>query len=195
MTPHTVYTGAATYSLKGLHVLIRALEIVKRRYPDVKLCIPGNNTSYKSSNGYERMIRRMIREAGLEENVEFAGRKSADEVVDTLTKSHVCVVPSAMEGASATVCEAMMIGTPAICAFRGGMTDLLRDGISGFCYDFPEYPVLAERICQLFEDEALCRQFSELAKQDAVKRHARDENYRNLKNIYLEIAEDASGKA
>lgn len=190
MEPHTVYTGAATYSLKGLHILIRAMEIVKQKYPDVKLYVPGNSTSYKASNGYERYIRKMIQKAGLTENVIFTGRKSAEEVVDVLTKANVCVVPSAMEGASATVCEAMMIGTPAICAFRGGMTDLLRDGISGFCYDFPEYPVLAERICQLFADEVLCRQFSELAQQDAKDRHAREKNYRMLKNIYLEIMDD-----
>ena len=187
ITPYMIYTGAAGYSLKGLHVLIKALEIVKKRYPDVKLCVPGYNGSYKNGNGYQRYIHRMIKDAGLTDNVEFVGRKSAEGVVDMLTRAHVCVVPSAMEGASATVCEAMMIGTPAICSFRGGMTDLLKDGISGFCYDFPEYPVLAERICQLFENEALCRQFSELAKQDAVRRHARDENYKNLKNIYNEM--------
>lgn len=184
---HTIYTGAAGYSLKGLHILIRALEIVKKKYPDVKLYIPGNKTTYKASNGYERYIRKMIRRAGLEENVVFAGRKSAQEVVDTLTKVNVCVVPSAMEGASATVCEAMMIGTPAICAYRGGMTDLLKDGISGFTYDFPEYPVLAERICQLFANEELCRQFSRLAQEDAQRRHARDANYQQLKSIYLEM--------
>lgn len=191
MQKHTVYTGAATYSLKGLHILIRAMEIVKRKYPDAILYVPGNSTSKKSSNGYERYIRKMIEKAGLTENVVFTGRKSAEEVLDTLTQVNVCVVPSAMEGASATVCEAMMIGTPSICAFRGGMTDLLKDGISGFCYDFPEYPVLAERICQLFEDEKLCCQFSELAKKDAQARHARADNYRNLKNIYLEIMNDA----
>lgn len=194
MEPHTVYTGAATYSLKGLHILIRAIEIVKRKYPDVRLYVPGNNTDYKSSNGYERHIRKMITKAGLTENVIFTGRKSAEEVVDALQKTHVCVVPSAMEGASATVCEAMMIGTPAICAYRGGMTDLLKDGISGFTYDFPEYPVLAERICQLFEDEALCRQFSELAQKDAQARHARDVNYKTLKGIYQEIMNDEQGK-
>lgn len=187
MVPHTVYTGAAGYPLKGLHVLIQAIGIVKTRYPDVKLYVPGNNTSYKTSNGYERYIWRMIDRLGLKKNVVFTGRKSAQEVVDTLTQVHVCVVPSAMEGASATVCEAMMIGTPAICAFRGGMTDLLKDGISGFVYDFPEYPVLAERICQLFEDEELCRQFSHIAQQDARKRHARGENYKILKTIYNEI--------
>ncbi len=190
MEPYSVYTGAATYSLKGLHILIRAMEIVKRKYPHAKLYVPGNSTSFKSSNGYERYIRKMIAKADLTDNIIFVGRKSAEEVVDILTRAHVCVVPSAMEGASATVCEAMMIGTPAICAFRGGMTDLLRDGISGFTYDFPEYPVLAERICQLFADETLCRQFSELAQTDAKNRHARDMNYRNLKNIYLEMLQD-----
>lgn len=187
MIPHTIYTGAAGYSLKGLHILIRALKIVKSRYPDVKLLVPGNKTTYKESNGYERYIWKMIRRLDLIDNVEFIGRKSADEVVDALLCANVCVVPSAMEGASATVCEAMMIGTPAICAFRGGMTDLLKDGISGYVYDFPEYPVLAERICQLFENENICKQFSDLAKKDATKRHARDENYTKLKSIYVDM--------
>ena len=51
--------------------------------------------------------------------------------------------------------------------------------------------MLAERICQLFADTELCRQFSRLAKEDARVRHARDVNYQNLKNIYLEIMKDA----
>lgn len=187
MKPHTVYTGAATYSLKGLHVLIEALKIVKSKYPDVQLMIPGNSTTYKASNGYERYIRKTIEKYGFTENVKFIGRKSAADIVGILNEVNVCVVPSAMEGASATLCEAMMIGTPSISAFRGGMTDLLNDGESGFYYDFPEYPVLAERICQLFEDKELCEKFSENTKLAASKRHARDLNYNNLKNIYIEI--------
>ena len=190
MTPHTIYTGAATYSLKGLHILIKALEIVRRRYPDVKLYIPGNSMTYKKSNGYERYIRKMINRLGLTENVEFVGRKKAEEVIDILTKVNVCVVPSAMEGASATLCEAMMVGTPSICTFRGGMTDLLRDGESGFYYDFPEYGVLAERICDLFEDRELCEKFSEKTKIDANKRHDREKNYSELVRIYEEVVKN-----
>ncbi len=191
MNPHTIYTGAATYSLKGLHILIDALKIVKSKYPDVKLLIPGNNTTYKASNGYEKYIRKKIESYGLCDNVEFIGRKSASEIVEILNSVNVCVVPSAMEGASATLCEAMMIGTPSISAFRGGMTDLLKDGESGFYYDFPEYPVLAERICQLFEERELCEKFSENTKIAASNRHARDLNYNNLKNIYIEILSGA----
>lgn len=53
----------------------------------------------------------------------------------------------------------MMVGTPSVCAYRGGMTDLLTDKVNGFTYDFPEYPQLALRIMELFEDDALAKAF------------------------------------
>lgn len=187
---HTVYTGAATYTLKGLHVLLRAIAIVKNTYPDVKVLIPANNSDYKNANPYERYILKLIKELEIENNVSFIGRKNADGVAEVLSRSHVCVVPSAMEGASATMCEAMMIGTPGICSYRGGMTDLLRDGESGFYYDFKEYPMLACRIMQLFENDELCCGFSRRAMKDAQLRHDRDKNYSQLKEIYYEMIKE-----
>ena len=193
---HTVYTGAATYTLKGLHILLKAIAIVKKGFPDVCLLIPANKDNYKKANAYERYVLRMIKKMGIQDNVRFVGRKSAKEVSEILAHTHVCVVPSAMEGASATMCEAMMIGTPGICAYRGGMTDLLIDGESGFFYDFKEYPVLASRIMALFEDEELCKRFSKRVIADAETRHNREENYRQLIEIYellLKEKENAQG--
>lgn len=186
----TIYTGAATYTLKGLHVLINAIKIVKEKYPEVKLLVPVNNKNIKKANSYERFILKLIKNLELTQNIEFIGRKTEQEVAEILAKSHICVVPSAMEGASATMCEAMMIGTPGICAYRGGMTDLLKEGESGFFYDFPEYPVLAGRIMQLFEDENLCKKFSEIARKDAELRHDRKINYEKLKSIYDEVVKE-----
>lgn len=187
---HTVFTGASTYSLKGLHVLLHAIAIVKKKYPDVCLRVLANNGNYKKANAYEKYILRMIKKLALEENVCFVGRKNAAEIVELLLTSHVCVVPSAIEGASATMREAMMIGTPGICAYRGGMTDLLRDGESGFFYDFKEYPVLASRIMRLFEDDELCRSFSTRVIADAEARHNREKNYAQLLEIYKELLKE-----
>ena len=187
---HTVYTGAATYTLKGLHVLLRAIAIVKRTYPDVRLLVPANKSDYKKANAYERYILRLIHELDIEKNVCFTGRKNAEEISEILSKSHICVVPSAMEGASATMCEAMMVGTPGICSYRGGMTDLLRDGESGFYYDFKEYPVLASRIITLFENDELCKQFSNRVIVDAEIRHEREKNYLQLVEIYEKLLEE-----
>ncbi len=189
MQPHTIYTGAASYPLKGLHILLRAVAIVKKSYPDVKLLVPGNKiTGGAKCNSYERYLLKLMKELDLEDTVEYVGRQDARGVTEMLRRANVCVVPSAMEGASATICEGMMVGTPCICAYRGGMTALLRDGDSGFTYDFPEYPVLAEKIKMLFADGALCEEFSRKERADALVRHDRDTNYSMLKGIYQQLA-------
>jgi len=187
MQPHTIYAGASLYTLKGFHIVLDALKMVKESYPDVKLYMPGvtdQEIRSKNANSYHKFIVKKIDKLRLKDNVCFIGRKSASEVAEILKKVNVCVVSSAIEGASATICEAMMIGTPCICPYRGGMTELLKDGISGFYYDFPEYSVLATRIKQLFEDKKLCEKFSEETIKDAMNRHDREKNYSELTQIY-----------
>ena len=81
----------------------------------------------------------------------------------------------------------MMIGTPSICAFRGGMTDLLTDKVNGFTYDFPEYPHLALRIMEIFENDSMALDFSEKIRVLANTRHNREQNPQDMINVYKEI--------
>ena len=195
MERHTIVTGAATYSLKGLHIVIKALAIVKSKYPDVKLYVPGGG---KAENGrlvrkssYTSYIEKMIKKYGLDDNVIYVGNIGPAQVAESLKKANVCIVPSAIEGASATLCEAMMIGTPSICSYRGGMTDLLTDKMNGFTYDFPEYPQLALRIMEIFENDDLAQDFSDKVKAHAAIRHNRDKNPKDMINVYNEVLKDA----
>lgn len=196
MERHTVVTGAALYSLKGLHILIKALAIVKKKYPDVRLYIPGGKAAsgrMTHPSDYIKYIEDMIKKYNLEENVIFTGTLSSKEVASLLAKSNVCVVPSAIEGASATLREASMIGTPSICSYRGGMTDLITDKVNGFTYDFPEYPQLALRIMELFEDDELCKIFSERSIENSNIRHDRERNPRETIAVYKEVLKNEQG--
>lgn len=196
MERHTVVTGAALYSLKGLHILIKALAIVKKKYPDVRLYIPGGKAAsgrMTHPSDYIKYIEDMIKKYNLEENVIFTGTLSSKEVASLLAKSNVCVVPSAIEGASATLREASMIGTPSICSYRGGMTDLITDKVNGFTYDFPEYPQLALRIMELFEDDELCKIFSERSIENSNIRHDRERNPREMIAVYKEVLKNEQG--
>lgn len=189
MTPHTVFAGASSYPLKGIHILVNAARILKNKYPDIRIIVPGAGYSgnKKRMNGYQKYILKKIEKYGLQTNFEFVGNQNADQVAQQLKNANVCVVTSAMEGASATICEAMMLGTPCVCPYRGGMTELLNDGQSGFYYDFPEYSVLAERISTIFEDKDLCKKFSNNTIQDAENRHNRDINFSQLLDIYKDV--------
>lgn len=187
---HKIVTGAGGYSLKGLHILLRAVKIVKQKYPDVRLHVPGGkseNGKLVVTNGYTNYLKKLLSELDIEDNVIFEGTLSPEKVAENLLSANICVVPSAIEGASATVCEAMMVGTPAICSHRGGMTDLLTDGVNGFTYDFPEYPLLAYRIMQMFENDDLAVQFSKSSVERAQIRHDREKNPKDMVGVYKEI--------
>lgn len=194
MTRHTIMTGAAHYSLKGLHIVIKALAIVKKKYPDVKLYIPGGgkaeNGRLVNKSSYTKHIEKMISDFGLDDNVVYVGNIAPETVAEYLKNSNVCVVPSAIEGASATLCEAMMIGTPSISAYRGGMTDLLTDKINGFTYDFPEYPQLALRIMEIFENDEMAVDFSKKTIDLANTRHNREKNPDDMVKVYEEVIEN-----
>ena len=189
MTPHTVFIGASSYPLKGIHIMVEAVRLLKNKYPDIKVIVPGGGYSgnKKRLNGYQKYILKKINKYSLQTNFEFIGNKSASEIIKQLKNANVCVVTSAMEGASATICEAMMIGTPCICTYRGGMTELLKDGETGFYYDFPEYSVLAEKISIIFENKELCKMFSKSTISAAENRHNRKINFKKLLDIYKEI--------
>lgn len=192
MQRRTIYLSSSHYSLKGLHVFVDALEIVKRKYPDVKVYMPGGRArdgKLITTNGYMKFVLKKIKNKGLEENFHFIGGIPSDKVVKELQRANVCVVCSAMEGASATIRESSMIGTPSICSYRGGMTELITDGITGFAYDYPEYTMLALKIMKIFEDDELAKEFSKNSIEISERRHDRVKNVVDTYEVYKDICE------
>ncbi len=188
---HTIYAStSAQMPLKGGHIVLRALQIVKNKYPDTKvyfLASKANNGKLAVTSGYTKYIAKLIKKMGLEDNVEFITRLDTNGVISIMQQSNVCVIPSACENASATLREAIHIGTPSIAAFRGGMTDLLQDRISGFFYDFTDYELLACRICELFENPALAEALSKNAITYAEQIHNQEKNTRDFLAMYQDI--------
>lgn len=191
---YSIYTSFSSYPLKGLHMLLRAIALVRREYPQVKLYVPGVQGRADGSlivhSGYTRYIADLIEQNSITNNVCFIGGQSTQDVIYHLQHAHACIVSSAIEGASATLREGMHIGTPCICAYRGGMTELLRDRESGFYYDYAEYPYLAERIKQLFADDDMARRFSVKVIHDAEIMHNRDENAKKWLDVYRQTYEE-----
>lgn len=192
MVPYTIFTNPGGMALKGIHQLLRAVDIVKKSYPQTKLYIPGMGTpegQLKVTDGYSKYLSRIIGKLHLEKNVIFLGRQSGAEMAEHMRSANVVVVPSAIEGNPLILREAMYLGCPCITSFRGGMADYITDQYDGYLYDYQEYPYLAERIIQVFEDERI-EEMSKRAIVKAEKRQDPEKNYANYIRMYQEISRE-----
>lgn len=188
--PYTIFTNPGGTPLKGLHMLIKALAIVKSYYPSVKLIVPGMGNENKQlivNSGYTKYLSKLIKVLNLTNNIIFLGKQSGDEMIQKMLESNVVVIPSAIEGTSLILREAMFLGVPCITSFRGGMADFISDKFDGFLYDYQEFAYLANRIMELFENRELCMQFSRNAITKAEKAHEVNDNNLFYINMYKQI--------
>lgn len=195
--PHTIFMGVAHYALKGLHVLLPALALVKRTFPDVRLRISGVNVFEEGAaprDGYVQYIYDLLDELGLEENVEFLGPLDAMQIAQALQEANVAVGPSLEENKSNVICEAMMIGTPTIASFVGGNVDAIRHGVDGFLFPIGNETMLAGYICDLFSDAKLAERISKAAVETSLQRHDKEKIKKTYCELYHKIAQNAKGR-
>jgi glycosyltransferase involved in cell wall biosynthesis len=70
-------------------------------------------------------LERLTRELGLEDRVQFLGRKSPDELSALYQQSDVFVLPSLGEALPSVITEAMICGIPIVATDVGGVKDQL----------------------------------------------------------------------
>ena len=112
----------------------------------------------------------------------------AQGVADRLKKTHVFVVPSAVENSPNSLAEAMIMGAPCIGAYTGGVPDMLENGACSFLYPFLEDAMLAEYIRRLFSADEIALKFSAAARDSASKRHDRSKIAKQMLDIYSAVS-------
>lgn len=192
--PHTLMCNAADYPLKGLHILLRALALVKRKYPDIRLYVPGTplvvNKDFKSQirkRGYFNYIEKLIKELGLSDNVIFTSPLTPALMAERMVKVNAFVVCSALENHSSTLKEAMMVGLPCISSYVGGVPEYVKHGENGMLYRFEEYELLAEYICNIFGDKEFAMRIGKAARETAIKIHDSADIYDKIISVYENI--------
>lgn len=195
---HTIYVSSASYPLKGFHLLIKAVALLRREFPDIQLRVPMANVYHTlsgmrffwkqlRSGGYARYLTDLIKKESLENHVSSLGVLEASSVADELAKAHVFVLPSFIENSPNSLAEAMLIGTPSIVSFTGGIPSMVNDGESALCFPPGDAVLLAEQIRTVFLDNGLATALSECARKTAVARQSRDKITGDLISIYRSV--------
>ena len=178
---HSIYCGAAAhYPLKGLHWLMRAIASLKDEFPDIQLRIAAaeryfapNRTIMErlKGQGYHAYLRSLVKELTIEDNIVALPPLPADAVAEELKNAELFVLPSMCENSPNSLGEAMIVGTPSIATFVGGVPSILKDGKEGRLVPSGDPAALAGAIRRWFSNPEEAQSCVESARATALKRH------------------------
>lgn len=178
---HRIFMHQGFKPIKGLHILIEALAVLRKKYPDAELYMSGSNymknETFKDrllQPGYIKYLFKKIKEYNVEDCIHFTGVLDGGQIVDELKRAHVMVLPSAIENSPNSLCEAQLVGIPCVASYVGGVPEMIEQGKTGFLYTFNEPLLLAEFISQIFESDDLAEQMSSNEYNSIRKRQGKE---------------------
>ncbi len=143
---------------KGCDVSIKALAIIKRRFPDVILVLAGTKNIIDWGETQSRDIAYIVELVDffkLRENV-LIDAYSLEDMPRLYAASEICVYPSSSpEPFGLTILESMASQKPIVVTMSGGMPEIVRDNINGFVIPPRDFEELATRLISLLSDEEL----------------------------------------
>lgn len=192
---NTIFLSQASYPIKGLHQLLKAVYILKTKYPDIIIKIAGQDITTSKSfvekvriGGYGMYIKREIQKLGLEKCVQFLGILNENEMKNQYLSANLFVCPSSIENSPNSLGEAQILGVPLIASYVGGIPDMIEESVSGFMYRFEEPEMLALAIDKIFSmNEYEIVRLSKNEKLIALKRHNRKVITQQMINIYSKV--------
>jgi len=173
---------------KGIHTAVRALNVLKKSYPNISLRIAGPlQIQGLRKDGYATWVCSEIKRLGLENNVVWLGALNGNEVINELLKCSVCVLPTFIESYCLALAEAMILGVPIAVAYTGGTSFLAKDEESALFFPTGDEVACAHQVSRLISEHSLAIQLSNNAKQVAKNRNNRDAVITKQLEIYHKI--------
>lgn len=172
--------------VKGIEYAIRAVYLLQRHMGSISLDIIGGGPE-------EINLKRLIRDSGLESNVHLHGSLPHEEVLSMIHDSDIYIysgvqgADGAEEGQGLAILEAQAIGLPIVATRVGAVTDIVREGVSGFLVPQRDPTALAEAFLKLIETPERWTAMGR-AGRDHVERYYSLSTYRyNLQELYQSL--------
>ena len=180
---------------KGIHTAVRTLAVVKRRSPEIQLRMAGAlQRPGLRQEGYMAWVNREARRLGVEENVQWLGALSADQIVAEMQKCAAVFLPTFIEGYCLALAEAMAIGAPAAVAYVGGAAHLARDEESALYFSPGDVEMAAYQVGRLLTDLALAEQLGGRARTVAIERNDPSRIIQRQLDIYRAVLQAGAGQ-
>ena len=133
---------------KGQDILIKAISIVKHKYPNIKCVFAGE--PQKGHEHYMEELMRQCKKENLLNNIIFKG--NVDNIPSFLSTLDIFVLPSRYEGFGIAILEAMASKLPVIASKLEGPKEIIQDDEYGKLFEVGSYQELAKLIVEVIEE-------------------------------------------
>jgi spore coat protein SA len=170
---------------KGIHYLVRAMKEVVKKHPEAKLIIAGGSAmNVEPKDAFAGQVK--AEAAGLGDKVVYLGFVSSSKIPDIYLLADIFVGPSIWEEPFGLVfAEASASGLPAIASRRGGIPEIIQNGVNGLLLDDPaDINALAEKISSLLEDPRLCSEMGRNGRKIMTEKFSWSRVAREIEALY-----------
>jgi glycosyltransferase involved in cell wall biosynthesis len=166
-------------AVKGVPLLLEDFARVCADHPGARLTLVGDGPERASLQARARTL-------GLEDTVDFAGYRTQDEVAALLDAADMLVLPSFAEGLPVVLMEALASRIPVIATPVAGVSELVRDGVTGLLVPPGDVDGLTNALDRLLGDPELCHRLGEAGRRAVGERHDVAREAANLFALFLD---------
>lgn len=130
---------------KKVDITINVFSNLIKKHPNLKLNIVGIGSE-------KEKLDEIVKTLKLENNVEFKGQITNQEVLDLMNKSYIFILPSVAEGFGIVYAEAMKAGCITIGTKNEGIDGFIINGENGFLVN-PDKKEITELIEEIYENK------------------------------------------
>ncbi len=149
--PHQIATTARLVAWKGIDGIIRALDILKKKFPDARLVVAGDGPELEK-------LKKLAEDFAVSDSVDFLGNISRAETWQLRKNSEVYVLNSTYEGLPHTVLTSFAAEIPMVATNIPGTNEAVYDEKTGLLIEPGNDSQLAHAVERLFTDKKLAEQ-------------------------------------
>jgi len=165
---------------KGCYDIPYVVELVAKEVPDCKFVIAGD--------GDIDQIKELLKEKGVEENVEFPGWVRGEEKDKLLRESDIFFLPSYNEGMPMSILDAMGYSLPIISTKVGGITKIVHNGKNGYVFQPGDVEGFAKGITNILTHMDMLKSFGNESANIVIKKYSLSAHLDSLKKLYLKYS-------
>lgn len=166
---------------KNLNVVIKAVSILKKTYPNLTLIIVG-------SGPYKENLERLVTDLNLHDNIKFKGQVSQEEKNEWLSTSQSVVFPSVLEGFGLVILEAFAFKKPILVADVRPLSEIVDHENTGYVIPAEDEKEWAKAMERIIKEPGKAVKMGEAGRKVLDEKYDPEKMCQKVMNMYNDFA-------